>query len=421
MANEEQLSILKQGGEFWNKWKAENIGDYVDPSEVRPSRGPLKDSTLIKLINKNRSIHVDFSEAVLNEINLMGVDFSEANMRGVNLFGSNLEGADLRGALLTETNLKDTNLRGAKFKGALLNKVNLSGADLVQADFTGAQLDEINMTKARLIESNFASATLIRVDFSGARLEEAALRPAFISFGNNFSRAIVNNTIFANLNLHLDLGLDEVVHRGPSTVSTNTFTLSRGKIPETFLRGCGLSNWEIQSVKLYDPDLTNDERNGILYKMYELLSGQALQVSPLFISYSRADGSFVDKLESYLNEKGIRFWRDIHDLKSGRLEKQIDRAMRLNPTVLLVLSKDSLDSDWVEHEVRTARSLEKELKRDVLCPVALDDDWKSNSWAKRIMEQIMEYNILDFSGWKDNTEFEGTFHKLIDGLKLFYK
>lgn len=42
-------------------------------------------------------------------------------------------------------------------------------------------------------------------------------------------------------------------------------------------------------------------------------------------------------------------------------------------------------------------------------------------WPKRIMEQIMEYNILDFSEWEDDVKFEGMFSKLIDGLELFYK
>jgi len=155
--------------------------------------------------------------------------------------------------------------------------------------------------------------------------------------------------------------------------------------------------------------------------MYDLRAGQALQISPLFISYSHADSVFVDKVGSSLTQKGVRHWRDIHDMKAGRMEKQIDRAIRQNPTVLLVFSHNSLSSDWVEHEVRTARELEKDMGRDVLCPIALDDSWKSSYWPKRIMEQIMEYNILDFSEWKDDAKFEGMFRKLIDGLQLFYK
>jgi hypothetical protein len=89
--------------------------------------------------------------------------------------------------------------------------------------------------------------------------------------------------------------------------------------------------------------------------------------------------------------------------------------------VVLILSEHSIQSDWVEHEVRTARELEKEIGRDILCPVALDDSWQSSPWPKRVMEQVMEYNILDFSAWNDDGKFGNTFNKLIDGLGLFYK
>lgn len=148
---------------------------------------------------------------------------------------------------------------------------------------------------------------------------------------------------------------------------------------------------------------------------------QAIQVSPLFISYNHGDSQFVEKVSESPTDKGIQFWRDIHDMKSGRIEKQIDRAIRHNPTVLLILSENSIKSDCVEHEVRTARLLEKELGRDILCPVALDDSWMSSPWPKRVMEQVMEYNILDFSEWEDDVKFENMFRRLIDGLELFYK
>jgi hypothetical protein len=171
----------------------------------------------------------------------------------------------------------------------------------------------------------------------------------------------------------------------------------------------------------FNPELSNEEISEIQYKIFDLRATQALQISPLFISYSHADAPFVDKLEKYLNNKGIRFWRDIHDAKAGKLEKQIDRAIRHNPTVLLILSKNSTRSDWVEHEVRTARNLEKETGRDTLCPVALDNSWKKSPWPARVMEQVMEYNILDFSDWRNDETFRITFNKLIDGLELFYR
>jgi hypothetical protein len=129
----------------------------------------------------------------------------------------------------------------------------------------------------------------------------------------------------------------------------------------------------------------------------------------------------VEKLEPYLTKKGIRFWRDVHDATAGRLEKQIDYAMRQNPTVILILSENSTRSDWVEHEARLARELEKEIGRDVLCPIALDASWKSAKWPARLMEQIKEYNILDYSKWNDDKAFSQVFNKMISGLDMFYK
>jgi hypothetical protein len=233
--------------------------------------------------------------------------------------------------------------------------------------------------------------------------------------------AIVGGTTFARIKFDETRGLDNLHHVSPSTIGTDTIFFSEGYIPEIFLRGCGLSDWEIESTKLYNPYLDNEEINKILYRIYDLRATQALQISPLFISYSHKDSEFVDNLERLLNERGIRHWRDIHDMKAGRMEKQINLAIRQNPTVLLILSEASVQSDWVEHEVRTAREVEKEMGRDVLCPIALDDSWRSSPWPKRVMEQVMEYNILDFSEWMDDESFGKIFRKLIDGLQLFYK
>ena len=391
MANEEQLSILRQGVEVWNKWRL-----------------------------STRNV----------EIQLGGAD-----LHGKFLVRARLMGADLKGA-----NLKGANLGGAYLWGADLESANLVGAFLSQAHFMYVSSDQAALTEvtpkeigsiqtslknANLSEASFRGANLNFVDLSFANLEKADLGQASIGSsiltGTNFLQAKLGYTIFAKSDLSETVGLEGVIHTGPSDVSPSVFALSKGKIPDVFLRGCGLGDWEIEQTKLYDPNLSNDEINRILYKMYDLRASQALQISPLFISYSHADSKFVDKIGSSLTQKGIRFWRDIHDMKSGRIEKQIDRAIRQNPTVLLVLSEHTLGSDWVEHEVRTARQLEKDMERDVLCPVALDDSWKSGRWPTRVMEQIMEYNILDFSAWEDDVKFEGMFRKLIDGLQLFYK
>ena len=81
---------------------------------------------------------------------------------------------------------------------------------------------------------------------------------------------------------------------------------------------------------------------------------------------------------------------------------------------------DSTDSS-VEHEARKAREKEKKTGKDAMCPIALDESWKSCRWPARLREQMTEYNILDFSGWKDTPTFEKQFRKLVEGLNLFYK
>ncbi len=314
----------------------------------------------------------------------------EIDLANVDLWGTDLIGVNLSRAWLSSASLIN----------AKLCKANLSGIDLTAADLRGADLDEANLTKAFMWET----------DLTGARLRKTILNEIGLGF-----------TVFATVDLSETFGLDDLSPDSPSIIGADTLRLSKGKIPEAFLRGCGLSDWEIESAKLYNPDLTNDEIVKIQYRIYELRATQALQISPLFISYSHADKTFVDKIDKALTKNGVRFWRDIHDATAGRLETQIDRAMRLNPTVLLVLSENSIKSDWVEHEVRTARELEKELGRDALCPIALDNCWKSSPWPKRVMEQIMEYNILDFSKWEDESTFEEKFAKLLNGLDLFYK
>ena len=366
MADIGQLKRLLAGVEAWNQWREENP-----------------------------SIKIDLSVADLGE-----ADISEANLREADLRGSDLRGADLINTDLQRAILRDARLGGANLFGAYLR-----GADLCDADLRRADLDAADLCRADL-----RGAYLVGANLNGAILSEAI-----------FDNAILSRTSFSRNDLSRTCGLECVRHFSPSTIGTDTLKLSRGEIPEGFLRGCGLSDWEIESGKLYKPGLRNDEINTIIYKIFDMRAQQAVQVSPLFISYSHADGAFVDKVGDQFTKMGVRYWRDVHDAKAGRLETQIDYAMRQNPTVLLVLSRNSIDSDWVVSEAHHARGLEKELKRDVLCPVALDDSWKTSNWPQRLMEQIMEYNILDYSGWRNDKHFENVFGKLIAGLDMFYK
>jgi uncharacterized protein YjbI with pentapeptide repeats len=431
VANKEQLSILTKGVEAWNGWRAKNIYVYADLNEADLNELDLIEADLrIAHLRRANLFRADLSRANLSGADLSDADLREANLSQADLTKANLNGANLNNAFVRDANLRQANLLAANLRNANLSNSNIGDANLVVANLEGADLTGANLNKTDLTKADLSGIRLRQTDLSGTKLSRAILTSSnlleakFIEAdltGADFSQASVGNTVFVNSNLSQAIGLESVDHRGPSHISMDTFLLSEGKIPEVFLRGCGLSDLDIEYAKLSNPELGMEEIDKILYKIRQLRAARALQISPLFISYSDADSSFVDKVGNSLTKKGIRFWHHIHDRKAGRMEIQIDRAIRQNPRVLLVLSESSLSSDWVEHEVRTARALEKEIGRDVLCPVALDDSWQDSRGPKWLMEEMTEDNILDFSAWKDNGRFEDMFRTLIDGLELFYK
>ena len=307
---------------------------------------------------------------------------------------------------------------------ANLNELDLSRADLMDANLKGATLDGAKMQRVILRNANLDGASLREADLSKADLGDATLRRTNLQ-GANLSAHLRETTLGQTIFLNTDLSgaekkhLKTCRHDAPSMIDYRTLQRS-GKLPSVFLRGCGLSDWEIEAAKLYQPELTHQQITDIVYRIDAIRAESPIQIHNLFISYSHVDSCFIEHLEDHLKKRHIRYWRDVHDATAGPLEKIVVRAMRQNPTVLLVLSKRSVESDWVEFEAEQARKMEKELDRHILCPIALDDHWKTCKWSGVLRNQIKKYKVLDFSRWQDTSIFKGTFKRLISGLDLFY-
>jgi uncharacterized protein YjbI with pentapeptide repeats len=152
MANEEQLAILRQGVEVWNKWKKENDTAIIDLSSADLSRAML--------------MGVDLYKADLRK-----ADLKQANLRQAKLFGSNLGGADLTGANLRDADLNRANLNEACFEGANLLNAHLSTTFCFKSCFSRACLQ-----KAKFIRSDLDSADLTGAILMGADLDHASLR-----------------------------------------------------------------------------------------------------------------------------------------------------------------------------------------------------------------------------------------------------
>jgi len=282
----------------------------------------------------------------------------------------------------------------------------------------------VNFQSANLKCASFRGADLRESDFTGAYAQGASFVNAILSNGNlakvNLTGAEFGESILADCNFKKAEGLELCNHGAPSFIDFRTlhkFT----SLPYRFLIGCGLSDWQIKAAELENPELDANQITNIGYDLMNARTGKPIQIGSLFISYSQNDSGFVDALTPLLTANGIRFWLDVKHATAGRLDQQIDRAIRLNSTTLIILSTNSVASDWVEWEANRARELEREMQKSVLCPVTLDAAWKTCNWNGPLRTQLQKYNILDFSQWKDVACFEEQFSKLVSGLKLFYQ
>jgi hypothetical protein len=155
------------------------------------------------------------------------------------------------------------------------------------------------------------------------------------------------------------------------------------------------------------------------------LLNQPIQFYSCFISYSTKDQEFAERLHADLDNKGVRNWFDRHDMQSGKkIHEQIDEAIRLYDRLLFILSKNSMESEWVKTEIAKARKREKKENRRVLFPVRLVDletlrDWEcfDADTGKDSAREIREYFIPDFSKWKDHDSYQEAFDRLLKHLK----
>jgi hypothetical protein len=156
-------------------------------------------------------------------------------------------------------------------------------------------------------------------------------------------------TIFSLTKLTSAVGLETCIHSGPSIIDFKTLEASPS-LPLAFLRGVGLPDTVID----YLPSLTC----------------QPFQFYTCFISYSHRDEEFAQRLHADLQNKGVRCWFSPHDLPiGGKILDEIDAAIRLREKVILILSENSIKSEWVEDEVSTAFEEERRRGRSVLFPV----------------------------------------------------
>jgi hypothetical protein len=348
MADPIQVALLRQGAIVWNSWRR---GKNIAPSLSG----------------------VNFDGADLSGVDLSGADLQHTSFIQAHLNSANLSAANLQQALLTEAQLVGSNLRGASLSGTDLVAANLNGANLAEAT-----VDAADLSWASLVGTSFFGADLTLTRFRSANMQRA-----------NLTNASLDGTLFADINLADVTGLATCIHEGSSIVDHSTLQIS-GNLPIQFLRGIGLQEALIMSL----PHLYQ------IPKYYTC-----------FISYSHKDRKFAEKLQWDLTRAGIQSYFAPHDMPIGRkVLDEIDREISIRDRLLLIASRNSIESDWVEDEVTKAFEEERKRGHEVLFPIRLDDSIMKSTepWAAKLRAR----HIGDFRRWTTTAAYEESFERV---------
>jgi uncharacterized protein YjbI with pentapeptide repeats len=356
----------------WARSGHEDFGQYLRLRDRRglQSRTISTEARMINMLRKRfPEVRLDLTEADLRREALpwahdlhaqilfdYGVPMHEArDLVGANLSGSRFDGAIMRGLTLCDVSFDHSSLVDA----------DLSGADLNGASFRNTFLNGVNFTRS----------SLAGADFAGAELSRTLLTDVYISEVK---------------------GLDKVHHMMASEVSFSTLLASPFKTAPTFLRKAGVSRGLLQ-------DLIKGKRFPGSYQT-------------CFLSYSSKDAEFAERLYRSLTKAGVRVFWDHFDVLPGEyLKDQIAEAIREHDRLLVVLSANSMSSEWVRREI----GLAWKRKRESLLPIRLCaiEDVKQWTEANEEMPDLANmFPIQDFSEWKVRSKYD---HALSILLKSF--
>lgn len=355
---------------------------------------------LAKFRATNPSVLLDLTDADLKGADLRGMNFRRALLVGAKLARADLSGANLSEADLTRANLKAAVLNKTDFRRANCFKTLLSETDATEADFqrtnlNGADLSKGQLTRASFVEADFSKAEMSDANVMGADFSRARFQDT------HGSRLICGWTRWGNCDLTQLTGLNTATHRGPSSVGLDTWIRSRGQIAAEFLRGSGLPDDFVAALQAIPCSSTS-----------------------CFVRFSHEDLSFAERIAESLRAVGQVCWLDEMP-DAGRSEPPLEAQFdsQTPSKVLLLASKSSLTSPWIETEVGRLLEREQLLKKEtnqeikILLPLLLDGFLFGGDAKGKHDKAIATRVVADFNGWRRNdTKFDEVFPKVLIAL-----
>lgn len=136
-----------------------------------------------------------------------------------------------------------------------------------------------------------------------------------------------------------------------------------------------------------------------------------------FLSYNRHDEAFTRHIYDDLSKLGLRCWFAPNDLRADHLETALKHAIESTDRLLIVLSANSLASQWVAFEAKHALEKEQNAGTRLLFPVFLDASARSSdvAWVSDLRSR--GYGV-DFSKWQDSSAYGVALDSLVRDLTL---
>jgi DNA-binding transcriptional ArsR family regulator len=128
----------------------------------------------------------------------------------------------------------------------------------------------------------------------------------------------------------------------------------------------------------------------------------------IFVCHSSKDKFFVRELAGKLSAVGVRVWLDEAEIKIGdSLTVRIGQAIGQMDYFAVVLSRHSIDSEWVQRELQIAMQRELKERKVIILPLLLE--------LVEIPPFLRDKQYADFTSPE---RFNATFPRLLEALGI---
>lgn len=131
----------------------------------------------------------------------------------------------------------------------------------------------------------------------------------------------------------------------------------------------------------------------------------------VFLSYSSKDRVAVEKFGDSLRRKGFHIWYDKHEIYIGdEIHSRISEGINQSQYFCVFLSKNSVDSKWVQDELRQAIERVHSFKAKVL-PILLEDC--------EVPGHLRGINYGDLRDQLDEDSFNGIVEQVVNAIDKY--